>query len=170
MKNKLLKLLLEEDVTFTKVDPEFCNTKGYTIQGFSCMSQHVLGNSKEEILQKMYDIKQEQKKEFKKYNLLPYLSDFLEDIRNGKLIYLNRHYTVRKTEETNSYPTLTKTGLGREWLKELFYEMYFEIDYTKDVLETETGFSFSLKRNSTEIDNLFWDKHKKLIEEWLLKN
>lgn len=167
MKNKLLKVLLEEDVTFTKVDPEFCNTKGYTLQGFSCMSQHVLGNSKEEILQKMYDIKQEQNRLFKKYNLLPYIADFLQDIKNGKLIQYNRYYKVRKTKKTNSYPLLTETNLGKDWLKELFYNMYFEVDSTKGVEFTETGFSFAMKRNNLEIDNSFWGKHEKLIDEWL---
>jgi len=167
MKNKLLKLLLEEDVTFTKVNPEFCNTKGYTLRGFSCMSQHVLGNSKEEILQKMYDIKQEQKRVFKKYNSLPYKSNFLQDIKNGMLIQYNRRYSVRRTEKTNNYPILTETKLGKDWLKELFYDIYFEFDNTKDVIYEEGGLSFSLKRNNLEIDNSFWGKHEKVIEGWL---
>lgn len=167
MKNKLLKLLLEEGVTFRKVSPEFCNTKGYTLKGFSCMSQHVLGNSKEEILQKMYDIKQEQKRKLKKYNLLPYKLDFLEDIKNGKLIQHNKNYTVRRTEITNNYPILTETKLGKDWLKELFYNMYFEVDNTKGIESTETGLSLTLKRNNVKIDNSLWEKHKKLIESWL---
>jgi hypothetical protein len=168
MKKKLLDLLLEEDVSFRKVDPDFCNTKGFSLRGFSIMSQHVLGNSKEEILEKMYDIKKKEIIACKKYNSLPSTEDFFEGIRQGRVLSYHRKYKVRKTGTVNHTSTfkLTDCRTGEEWLRELFYDTYFELDPTQDVEVGGEGFSFKLRRNSVQIDDRFWGKHSKLVTKW----
>jgi hypothetical protein len=168
MKKKLLDLLLEEDVSFRKVDPNFCNTKGFSLCGFSIMSQHVLGNSKEEVLEKMYDIKKKKLIAIKKYNSLPSMEDFFESIRQGKTLSYNRKYKVRKTgviDHTFPYK-LTDCRTGKDWLKELFYDTYFEFDPTQDVEVGNGGISFKLRRNSVQIDDSLWEKHSELVIKW----
>jgi len=165
MKNKLIKVLLDHDVIFTKEDPEFVNTKGFSLSGFSVMSQRLYGNSKEEILQKMYDKQQNQKKEINKYNALPYKNAFLSDLLSKNRLDLNRKYKVRCTEKTNVLYLLTESKTGQDWLKEKWRS-----DYTQGIPGSEVftvdGFSYSIKRNSRKVDWNLWGKYKKLVDKW----
>ena len=173
MENKLLDLALKEGVSFRKVDSNDVNTKGFCWQGFSVMSQHVLGNSKMEILKKMYEIRKKLKKERIRYNNLPTMKHLINSIKNGKDIEYDTQYEIRCTEKLGKgvyYPQYTNILSGEELLCSLFMNTYYEIDFSKE--PTFDGWngkmSFPLKRNNLEIDNNFWGKHSKLVEKWTL--
>lgn len=165
MKAKLVKILLDHDVTFTKEDPNFVNTKGFCLSGFSVMSQRVYGNSKEEILQKMYEKEKMQKKEIEKYNALPYKKTFLDNLLDKNKLALDRKYKVRCTEKTNEMDLLTESKTGQDWLEEKWRS-----DYTQGIHGTEVftvgGFSYDITRNSLEVDWNLWGKYKKLVDKW----
>ena len=173
MKNKLLNLAVKEGVSFRKVDSNDANTKGFCWQGFSVMSQHVLGNSKMEILKKMYEIRKKLKKERIRYNNLPSTKHLINDIKNGKDIEYDTQYETKCTEKLGKgvyYPQYTSIESGEELLRNLFMSTYYEIDFSKEPnCDGWNGkISFSLKRNNLEIDNNFWGKHSKLVEKWIL--
>ena len=173
MENKLLDLTLKEGVSFRKVDSNDVNTKGFCWQGFSVMSQHVLGNSKMEILKKMYEIRKKLKKERIRYNNLPSTKHLINDIKNGKDIEYDTQYETKCTEKLGKgvyYPQYTSIESGEELLCNLFMSTYYEIDFSKEpIFDGWNGkMSFSLKRNNLEIDNNFWGKHSKLVEKWIL--
>jgi hypothetical protein len=172
MKNKLLKLAVKEGVSFIKVTPNDDNTRGFCWQGFSVMSQHVLGNSKMDILKKMYEIRKKLKKERNHYNSLPNEKDILNDIKNGKDIEYSSQYETRCTGKLDKgvyYPQYISVESGKELLRKLFMDTYFEIDFSKESIFDgwNAKMSYELKRNNLEIDNNFWGKHSKLVEKWI---
>lgn len=167
MRKKLIDLLLKEDVSFRKVDPTFCNTFGYKIQGFAVFCQHVLGTSKEDVLEKMLAIKKRQNKENKLYMKLPKKENLFFEVRNGnKKLQLNKTYKYRLLDLDKTNVKLTQFKTGSEILKDIYYEDYFEYDNTKGFEFSNNGsFSYSLKRNDKPIDWNFWKPYEKLILE-----
>lgn len=165
MKAKLVKILLDHDVIFTKEDPNFVNTKGYCLSGFSVMSQRVYGNSKEEVLQKMHEKQKAQNKQIKKYNQLPHKKDFIESILYKNKFSLKRKYTVRCTYKVSKMRLLTETRTGEEWLRDKW-----TIDYTEPVIGSEIflsgGFKYNIMRNSLEVNWDLWSKYKDLVDKW----
>lgn len=163
MKAKLVRVLLDHDVTFRKTEQDNPNFEGYSLQGFSVMSQHVLGNSKEEILEKMWEKEKKLKKLCLEHNKLPERQEFLEAIRKGKKISQFKDYTVRLGGMTNTWPLSTHKASGEEWLKEAFLNEYFDRQWLP--LETH-GLSYNLVRNKKEIDWNIWEPHRKLVKLW----
>ena len=107
----------------------------------------------------------------KKYNSLPEIKEFIQNIKEGKNIVYNKLYEVRLGGIIDSVDStrFKDSKLGRDWLKKVFYDSYYEHDPSKETEYTKDGFSYSIKRNNLDIDETFWKKHYKLLTEWGIK-
>lgn len=157
MRKEVLNLLLSDKIRFSKYGDKL---KGFI---YPPVLGDFFGEDKVDIANQIIKKMNSNKAKVRKYFKLPTLDEIINHFRYSQSSLKSKSYTIRTQNDENDWQFSMDTVEYSK--KDILWKIYCE-DYIEKIALENEPFTFICKRNSKEVDMLFWNKYKKYIKEF----